>query len=556
MKSKILSLFLLTAILSAIIVLAATANPSSIQFINPDEGTTGENVTLNLVNSGATYDVTALSFNGINFDVPSTIPGKTTSILIKATSDYDNLDFGVYKGEVVITEQGGNDTVTIPVEYVRSFCDEGERNKFVLDGEDLELEISNVDIKNKDGDDEEWVPLDRIEVEVEVSNDGDDRIKDVTLELGLIDSNGKDIINDMEDLDDEKVDLGSITEGKEDTFTYTFTVPADFEDGSYKLIVKAYSDDNDIEEENLCVSESSDLGKDFFEIIDGVREEDEDKHIIFHDIRVSPNPAQCNEIIQITGEVVNIGDDDYEDQILVTLFSPAGELNINMERVLREDFDEGDEEQVDFEFELPGDTTEGLYTLEFRTHYEYDDGGDDYDIRSDTNFIISLRVAGNCQPESKKVEINAQLDSETPEAVAGKQVIINTNLRNTGDKETTYTISVSGNVGWSSLVSIEPQVVTLSPGESRDINVILSVNSDAQGDNELVIKASSEGVVLKEQRVSLPISSSSKGRDANLGPFVNHIRDNWFIYLIVLVNIVLIVAIILVIRSMVSPRPL
>ena len=53
-----------------------------------------------------------------------------------------------------------------------------------------------------------------------------------------------------------------------------------------------------------------------------------------------------------------------------------------------------------------------------------------------------------------------------------------------------------------------------------------------------------------EQKVALTI----EGDEAEFDAFSGHIRNNWFIYVIVLVNIVLIIAIILVIRSMVRPR--
>ena len=113
-----------------------------------------------------------------------------------------------------------------------------------------------------------------------------------------------------------------------------------------------------------------------------------------------------------------------------------------------------------------------------------------------------------------------------------------------------------GNSEWSILDSIEPRSITLNPGESKDINIILTVNKDAQGSNELTIRATYDGQT-SEQRVSLLVGKASGiTGDAQLGPFINHLSNNWFIYLIVLVNIVLIVAIILVIRSMVSPRPL
>ncbi len=545
----------MTAILAVTLVLAGTSNPTTLTFTEP---TTSLNAALSALVTGVNYDITTPTINQadnvpITFTVTGsevagtvlTTSGTTSTITVAATVDFDKIDIGTaYTDNIVLTEQSpGTDTVTIPVEFVSTFCSVGDAGS--------DLEITDVKIDNKDGDDDEWSPRDKIEVEVEVTNNNNnDKIKDVFVEIGLFDSTGKNIIKDMEDLDDEEIDLGSIDDDDEDTAMFTFTVPADFEDDNYKLVIKTYSDDlgQDVE----CSSESNDLSDDLFETIEGEREEDEEKHIIFDNIKVSPNPAQCSEKIQITGELFNIGDEDYEDQVRVTMFSEG--LGINTEKTIREDFDQGDSELVDFEFDVPATTEEKLYTIEFRTFYDYDDDDDSYDEVSDEKFTTSIRIAGNCNIQNTNVAITANLDSETPEAVPGKQVIINSKLRNTGDVATSYTVSVSGNSEWSSVSSIEPKIVNLLPGESRDVSIALTINEDATGDKELTIRANYDGKTT-DQRIVLTIGDG-KMAPADLGPFVNHLRDNWFIYLIILVNLVLIIAIILVIKSMVSPRPL
>ena len=554
-KTKIFNMFLMTAILAVTLVLAGTSNPTTLTFTEP---TTSLNAALSALVTGVNYDITTPTINQadnvpITFTVTGsevagtvlTTSGTTSTITVAATVDFDKIDIGTaYTDNIVLTEQSpGTDTVTIPVEFVSTFCSVGDAGS--------DLEITDVKIDNKDGDDDEWSPRDKIEVEVEVTNNNNnDKIKDVFVEIGLFDSTGKNIIKDMEDLDDEEIDLGSIDDDDEDTAMFTFTVPADFEDDNYKLVIKTYSDDlgQDVE----CSSESNDLSDDLFETIEGEREEDEEKHIIFDNIKVSPNPAQCSEKIQITGELFNIGDEDYEDQVRVTMFSEG--LGINTEKTIREDFDQGDSELVDFEFDVPATTEEKLYTIEFRTFYDYDDDDDSYDEVSDEKFTTSIRIAGNCNIQNTNVAITANLDSETPEAVPGKQVIINSKLRNTGDVATSYTVSVSGNSEWSSVSSIEPKIVNLLPGESRDVSIALTINEDATGDKELTIRANYDGKTT-DQRIVLTIGDG-KMAPADLGPFVNHLRDNWFIYLIILVNLVLIIAIILVIKSMVSPRPL
>ena len=545
----------MTAILAVTLVLAGISSPTTLTFTEP---TTSLNAALSVLITGVNYDITTPTINQadnvpITFTVTGsevagtvlTTSGVTSTITVATTVDYDEINVGTaYTGNIVLTEQSpGTDTVTIPVEFVSTFCSEGDAGS--------DLEITDVEIDNRDGDDDEWSPRDQIEIEVEVTNNNnDDKIKDVIVEIGLFDSTGKNIIKDMEDLDDEEIDLGSIKDDDEDTAIFTFTVPADFEDDNYKLVIKTYSDD--LGQDMECSSESNDLSDNLFESIDGEREEDEEKHIILDNIKVSPNPAQCSEKIQITGELFNIGDEDYEDQVRVTMFSEG--LGINTEKTVREDFDQGDSELVDFEFDVPATTEEKLYTIEFRTFYDYDDKDDSYDEESDEKFTTSIRIAGNCNIQNTDVAITANLDSETPEAVPGKQVIINSKLRNTGDIATSYTISVLGNSEWSSVSSIEPKVVNLLPGESRDVSIALTINEDATGDKELTIRANYDGKTT-DQRIVLTIGDG-KMAPADLGPFVNHLRDNWFIYLIILVNLVLIIAIILVIKSMVSPRPL
>jgi len=558
-NAKIFTMILMTAFLAVSLVLAGTSNPAALNLENDDFSAIP--VELTSLISGAQYDITTLVLSPTaNVPLTFTVSGgevagtvlttssTTATILVTPSTDYDDLDFDTYSGSIVLTEQApGTDTVTIPIEFTRSFCDAGEQG----DTNDL-LEITKVKTDNNNGDDEEWSPLDEIEVEVEVTNNDNDRIKDVMVEIGLFDSQGKNIIREMDSLNDRTVDLGSIKEDKDETTTFKFTIPSDFEDGSYRLVIKAYSDDNDLGEDVLCTSKTSELSDDFSESIDGERETDEENHLIFDNIQVTPSPAQCNEKVQVTGKLANIGDEDYEDQARVTMFN--SELGINSEQIARQDFDQGDSEVIDFEFDVPASASEKLYNLEFRTYYDYDEGDDTYDIVSDEKFTATVRIAGNCNTQSSNAAITASLNSETPNAVPGKTVIIDAKLRNTGTVETIYAVSVVGNSGWSQLDSIEPQIVTLNAGESKDVSIALTVNDDATGDNELTIRTAYDGKTT-DQRVVLSVGES-KMDSQDLGPFVNHLRDNWFIYLIILVNIVLIVAIILVIRSMVSPRPL
>jgi len=559
-KTKFMITSILTLLLTLTIISATTftANPSSLRYNQPNTQLTFT-LTPNDLTIPSTYTLTFPTINQDNDQVVSfTVTGDNVhgdtvgpillapeTITVNAVNvDYTEISVGkTYSGNLVITNIADpSDPMNIPISFTSSFCKAGEQGTY--------LEITDVKIDNSDGDDEEWSPLDEIEIEVEVSNNHDEKIKDVKVELGLFNSEGKDVAKDLDDLKDDEIDLKSIKEDDEDTAVYTFKIPADFEDDNYKLVIKAYSEDDDYGEDLLCVSKSPDFDNEYYQKIDGIREEDDEKHIIFNNIKVSPSTAKCGERVQITGEIFNIGNEDYEDQVKVTLFNE--ELGLNLEQVVRKDLDWGDSEIVEFEFDVPEEIAEKLHVLEFKTHYEYDEDEDTYDITSDDVFKFTVRVEGDCEKEVKAAIITAELDPETPDAVAGKQVIVNANLENSGDIETTYTVSVSGNSAWSNLVSLDPQIITIAPGESKDINIVLSVNEDAEGDNEFTIRASYEDQTT-EQKVVLPVLAE---QEAELGPAVQHIRDNWFIYLIILINIILIIAIILVIKSMVAPRPM
>ncbi|MDD5193435.1 MAG: putative S-layer protein [Candidatus Nanoarchaeia archaeon] len=429
-----------------------------------------------------------------------------------------------------------NETEKVSLNFLKTFCKYGENG--------TDLSITDFQVSNNDGDDTEWSPLDEITVDVEVTNEGTEKISSVYVEFGLYDVNGKNIVNNLDDLNNKKIKLGSIDEGDDKKASFTFKVPVDFKEENYKLVVKTYKDEN-----TLCVSQSSALSNTYYEAITGARETDENKQLVVDNIIITPSPAQCGDKVQISGNVVNIGDTDYEDQVKVTLYNK--DLGINLEQVIREDFDQGDSSPVDFEFDVPESVKEKSYDLEFRVWYDYDSDDETYSIGSD-KIIQPIVIQGNCKTtvtDTANARITAELDSETPEAVAGKQIIINANLKNTGSVETEYTISVSGNTAWSSLVSVTPQKITLAPGDSKDVSIVLTLDPTAEGDKEFTVKAV-YGAKTTEQKVALSIVSSGAGSQA----FAEHIKANWFIYLIVLVNIILIIAIIVVIRRMLSPK--
>ena len=528
---------------------------SSIEFIQGDNSVEVTITPTADTDFKITYSVEAKDNDLITIPITS-IPdtgliNTTTTITINTTADYDKLTVGdSYSGVLTIEDKADpSNIITVPVTFMKSFCELGEQT-LTEGGEDYELKLKDVQIDNDDGDDLDWVPLDSITIEVEVENIGSDKVREVIVELGLFDATGDNIIDDMNNLEDEKIELGRLNEDDDETVIFEFQVPADFEEEIYTLVVKAYSDDEG--EDTICTSSTSDFdASNYYEEINGEREDDEENHIVVDSIRISPSTAECSEIVQVSAEVFNIGDEDYEDQVEVTLYNEK--LGIEMSKTIREDFDQGDSEEIEFEFTVPEDATQATYLLEFRTYYDYDDKDDYYELMSEKKFYKSILIDGNCVIISESdVKITAKLDSETPEANAGEQVIIKATLENTGEDSTLYTVSVYGNSAWSSLSGIDPSTVIISAGESKEVDIILDLDKDAEGDKEFTIKVTHDEEET-EQKVALSVNAKTSSGITGAA-ISDHIKENGFIYAIVIINLILIIAIILVIRRMVTAK--
>jgi len=566
MKQKILMMFLLTVIFSVALVSAAnfsitTTSPLSLSksvnqtsFLITPNLQTGQSVNMvvtlpqsisdgtNKITMNTPYSVTYSNILNSQTQGPVVLSFNTANLPT-------NFDIGTFTAVANITATDAANSTntlsqTVPITFVSDFCTNGENG--------TDLSITRVDVRNNNGDDTTWNPTDAISVKVEVSNEGTTSIKSSYVEIGLIDSSGKNVINNMDNLADKKIKIGTISDGKSISKTFTFNVPVDINAEDYKLVVKAYSTDKG-GQKALCTAHSSDLDTNYYQTITGERETDENKQVIVDSVILSPDTAQCADNIQLSGDVVNIGDTDYSDRIKVTLVNK--ELGLSQVNQLQTDLNEGDSSSFTFDFNVPQNVTEKTYTLEMRTYYDYDTTDGTYGITSDQTFTKDLVVKGNCQATTPVTTntaptITAGLDPSTPDAVAGKEVLFKATIRNNDVKDNTYTISVTGNTAWSSLVSVDPQTITVPAGQSKDVTVDLNIDSSATGDKQLSIQAAYGNNQVKTQGVSVTVTPATPA----LGSFGQNLSQNWFIYVIILVNVILIVAIIAVIVKMMG-RP-
>ena len=378
-----------------------------------------------------------------------------------------------------------------------SYCNDGD----AFAGEQGTLEIKNFYIDYiGSGDDEEWEALDEIILEVDVKNtDSSDRVDDIIVEIKILDSNNKDVTSDFE-FEDEDQDIGRIS--KKTTETATFTIkelPTDVEEGTYRIYVRAY----DEEDEDLqCASISDDFNDEtkLFHEFEVIRE-DEAVIVKDSDLFSETISASCGDKnVEVSFEVYNLGDEE-EDKVLVQIYNR--ELNIDQFYVI-DSLRSGKGKTATFFINLPEELSKTKYELDIYIFFAYDEDEDEWERSSydensndiDRDFSININIE-SCQ--GPKPTISASLDSE---AKVGEELVVIATVINNGE-DGTFDISISGYENWAELVSVSPQFLSLDEDEEGTVTITLIPTKD--GTQTLDIDVFSDGESY-DQAVSVSIT--------------------------------------------------
>lgn len=489
----------------------------------------GQNATITVKNLGTTtingITLSETSGFGATFSPSSfSLTAGASQVTNLILDSLNNLQFGLNSLTVVANSSTSSVSKTLTVE--KSFCKIGAVGS--------NLSITSVEwTNNGNGDDDSWELLDEIEVEVEVDNLNQDDDVDTVIILGLFDSSGKNIADDLiysadSDGDDEEINV-NIDDDDDVKVTFIFTVPADFDEGDYKLAVKAYSDDDG--ESEQCKDKSSDFpdGNGLYKTIKVETVSDKDKYIAIDNI-VLDESATCNELVTGTFTAYNVGRDD-EDRVKVIMTNK--ELGINQEFEFI-NMDVGDDDSASFSFTVPVTAQNKVNTLEFITQYDYKNGI--YRRESDESYKAIFETVGcstnNLGSGSSNALITASL-STTPRA--GDELVVDATLSNTQSSTQTYTISLTGYSNWAELSSIDPISLSIEPGQTKSFRISMNVNEGVSGTQSFNIQANSNGL-LTNQPVDVEIQGSNGF----------NLPGNGLIWIIGIINLVLIILIILV----------
>jgi len=526
MKSKILgllciSVFFITALLS-LTSATFTVSPTSLIF---NQNTNSHTFTLTNTNNSQLLTVnmqSTITLSGLVFDITGNMSNinasepRTFTVTSRTSNDFSTIDFGSeISGNLLITNinnSNDNATVVITAEN-KDFCSYDNPG-------DLSVSIKSMSTISGFGSDEDyWYPLDEVEIEVNVENNGNDDIKNIALEWVLYTSDGQKIT----DGDESDFDLN---DGKDETITFTFQIdPNDLDTNTedYVLYIKATGTiKNGLNEgEKTCASDS-----------DSIEIRLEDDFVILDSVKFSET-VSCGSSLQITAEVWNIGLDDQED-IYVRIYDK--DLNID-EIVEIGDIDSFDSKKLDVTLEIPQDAEEKTSALFFEV---YDESNDIYQNQEDDEAIFDfpLKVEGcSLTPD---ILIFAEVSSGGSQ---GEETVIKATLTNSG-KASTFKLGASGYEAWATLKSVDPTTIYIGEGQSEEILITLNLNKDAPtGLQDFFLEITLPDGTKETQ----PISINVLEKKSDLGSITGFFTEgNTFLKGFIIVDIIIIVIIVIV----------
>jgi len=396
-----------------------------------------------------------------------------------------------------------------------------------------QLDVNKINFQNNGmqfntfGKDDEWFPLEEIEVEIEVENNGNDDVDDVSLEWGLWDTQAGDWVIDLDEEDEV-----NIKDSDQETLTITFTIDNDLDvdledlnDGNhYRLYVVATGTVDNVTSPETCVSD--------FETASIIIESD---FVVIDNVEI-PEIVQCGETVQVSADVWNIGDSD-QDSVSLEILGRENILGISETSEVG-DLNAFDRQPVSFTFEVPRNLEDGkFYALALQVK---DEDGDTYQNDfddDDSEFIVPFKVEGNCGAASGagKLSVDASLVSG---GMAGEDLVVKATITNNDVSTKTYKIGAAGFTEWADSASVDQSTIVLNAGQSKDVVFTFEVSEDASDENSFFIEATSGSEVVRQ-----PVSVNIEPRS---GLRLDIFSGNWTLWAIGLLNIILVIVIIIV----------
>jgi len=200
---------------------------------------------------------------------------------------------------------------------------------------------------------------------------------------------------------------------------------------------------------------------------------------------------------------------------------------------------------MSFSYDVPTNTKSGLYVLQFMVYDENDDifqnSNDD-----EASFTKTIKIEGNCQGEITPgtVTISAVLDPLDQEIKVGKEVSIKATLTNTGTEKATYQVSLTSYEDWATLSGIAPTNISVEAGQTGSISILLTPKTGSEGTQDATIQVFSNGEIVTQKVIEIIIPGAAGALTGFA--IADSFRQNWFIWTIAGINILLVLIIIII----------
>lgn len=172
----------------------------------------------------------------------------------------------------------------------------------------------------------------------------------------------------------------------------------------------------------------------------------------------------------------------------------------------------------------------------------------------DKNFLLPLKIncAGQETTPTTQAKITVVSENLEEQVFSGGEMLATLTLKNPSTLTAAYTVAIDGYQSWASEKQVSPKTFILDPQETQDVQIALNVNEDASGVQTFTVNIMSDNKVIAQKDIEVLVESPSAGITGSA--IAEHFRQNWFIWVIVIINVILIVAIILVARRIVRAR--
>lgn len=541
MKSKLITSFLIALIALVSLTLVSALTLSGETSVSLSASELSKSITLggnDLFNITSLPSSVLVNGNTVTIRNTTSTLNTTSSAILFSIASFPTITFGTtYSSTITVGAMNATNSSEVASKNITVSLSNNNFCGSVLNSGNT-LTVDNIEFNVKDGfgsDEDYWYPFDSVEVSFTVDS-GDYDVDNIKVKACLWDVDAKECVLKEKDMDisDNEFDLSSDSQD----VTLSFDVDADkLNSGNNKYVMyisaQGKVNDNSVYDGNTtCSSDSRSID---------VRTTD--NFVILNNFQTEESYS-CDAPLDITADLWNIGNDNIDNKDLyVEVYNK--ELNIDKVINFDKDLDSFEKTTISVSSIIPTNVTAKTYNLRFSV---YDDkslsSNHIYQNSEDDKAIFDLPVTVTACTSVSKASITAELSSETPRAIIGSEVIVESTIKNTGSSTATYTVSVEGNNAWSTLAQIDPQTITLNAGESKKVSIYLNVNEDAAiGMKEFTIKTT-QGTSVTSQKVQLELENGF-----SFSNLKNHFKTNWIIYVIVLINLVLIIAIILVVRS-------